>query len=71
MTTKDKYCIIGYTINKTKNGWEYWNNLLENHKDDSDYELLKQKLDKTIKLLNEDDSKIISLNVENELWDLI
>jgi len=70
-TTKDKYCVICHTINKTDNGWNYWNKLLESYKDDSDYKLLKEKLDKTIKLLNDNESDIINMDVEKELWEII
>jgi hypothetical protein len=67
--TIDKFCIICYTFNKTEKGWEYWNELLESHKYDEDYDILKYKIDKTLKILNENEIEIIDLDVENELYD--
>lgn len=69
--TIDKFCIICYTLNKSENGWEYWNELLESHKNEDDYDILKYKMNKTLELLNENENDIIYLDVEKELYDKI
>ena len=63
---KEQFIICIYNLSRGKNNSYYlWEELM------SDNELVRSKVDKTIKLLNEGNKEILNVDIETELWDFI
>jgi hypothetical protein len=67
---KDEFTFFCYAITKNDNKWNFWWKLFENKKEEK-FKIYKQKMIHMIDLLNEDDSKIMSMDIQNELYDLL
>lgn len=71
MTTKEKFTDICYNISNDNGKYDVWWEYLKIYENDNDYQVLKNKITNFINKLNEDDSKWLNKDVENEIFEMM
>jgi len=66
---KNRFSELCWGLSKVNGKWIYYWDLLD--KKDDNYELFKNKFDSLLYQLNENDSIILEMDIEKEIWNII
>ena len=67
--TKKEFASLCWGLSKVNGKWTYWWKLLE--KDNRKNKIFRDKMKKLVDMLNENDTNLLNMDIENEIWDLL
>lgn len=66
---KNEFASLCWGLKKTQDKWEFFWDILKDYPEYHD--LFKTKMTNLLVLLESDEDRILSMDIQNEIWDLI
>ena len=67
---KNGFASLCWGLSKIDNKWDFWWNLIESVEDENK-KIYREKMEKLLEILNNNDKELLEMDIEKEIWNML